>query len=110
MVYRVRTYKISASIGGSVARDFADWMTKATKFVNEKWPGVEAMHLTRMFQSGEHSFVTKHESVAASIEWFATLMADDGSKDLMSELREKAESNGVPAIQSYTDTFQFVNE
>jgi hypothetical protein len=110
MIYRIRTYDITASVGGAVAQDFAEWMTKATKYVNEKWPEVQAMHLTRMFQSGEHSFVTRHESVAASIEWYATLMANDGSKALMDELREKSESNGVPSIQSFTDTFQMVNE
>lgn len=110
MIYRVRSYDITASVRGVINQQFTEWMNKAVKYVNEKWPEVEAQHLRQLFQSGKHSFITKHESVEASIEWYKSLFADEGAQKLTDELSTMAEKNGVPAMQSFVDAFYEISE
>ncbi len=75
MIYAVRTFDLTPSIGGAIGNRHAEALKKGIKIAKKKWPEVEALLLAKMFGGGSQSICTKHESVDASIEWWGTFFS-----------------------------------
>ena len=58
-----------------------------------------------MFDSPKQAFVTRHDSIAASQEWYHEFFNDDGMKQLFDELQETERSVGQPVFDGWNDTF-----
>ena len=67
MIYAVRTFDLTSSIGGAIGEKHAEVLQKSLKIAKKKWPEVEALLLVNMFGGGSQSIYTKHESVDASV-------------------------------------------
>lgn len=110
MVYRVRTFSMTPSVGGAISQEFTEWMKKVMQYTNKTWPEVEAEYLMTVFEGPEQSFASKHDTVEASIEWYRTFFNDEGMRKLMEELQEIGKKNGSPAFQSFSDSFYRIIE
>lgn len=110
MILAVRTFDITPSIGGAIAKRHVEALQKALKYAKQKWPEVEATLLVKMFGGGSQSVCTKHESVDASMEWWGTFFQDEEMRSVAKELMEEEEKTGVPSHQRITDTFYRILE
>jgi hypothetical protein len=105
MIYRMRTFEMTPSVGGESQQNFTKWMKKAMKYTNDKWPEVDAKYLSIMFEGPKQVFVTKHDSVEASQKWYQEFFSEDGMKKLFEELTESQRALGRPAFEGWNDTF-----
>jgi hypothetical protein len=95
MIYRVNTWTIPDSIGGEIRKKAMPWAKKMTKYQQEKWPEQEVEMLANY--DGDRTEVhwkSKHESMAATEEWWKQLFKDDGIKSFMEELRNTEKETG----------------
>lgn len=98
MVYSVVSYEATTSPRGVSASKLTEWEKKVVKYVNEKWPDVEAKMLKAINQPGR-SFVTKHESIEAGMEWWKNFWQDEGYRALIEELWAEEEKFGASYLQ-----------
>lgn len=63
------------------------------------------MYLGILFEGPKQVFVSRHESVAASQEWYQEFFSDDGMKNLFDEWTESQRNLGKQSFVGWDDTF-----